>query len=222
LLRVIKYTADGSPTLFLPEMDEHYHSTNGAITESDYVFIDKGYRFHNSKNTAVFEVGFGTGLNALLTALEAEYLKRPTHYISVEKYPLETKTIHQLNYGNNISEKAKNTFNHLHNCNWGKEQSISPFFSLLKIHQDIFDLDPGKYRLSDVIYFDAFGPDKQPEVWNPTIYKKIFSLTAQNGIFVTYSAKGEVRRQLSDTGYKMERLPGPPGKNHMLRGIKIQ
>jgi tRNA U34 5-methylaminomethyl-2-thiouridine-forming methyltransferase MnmC len=220
LKREIKHTADGSPTLFLPEMNEHYHSVNGAITESDYVFVEKGYRFQTSKKPVIFEVGFGTGLNALLTALEADKQRRPTRYISIEKNPLEENIIQQLNYGNCISEKAKLLFDKLHNCPWGDEQPVSNYFSLLKIHTDIFDYYPEKFTFCDVIYFDAFAPDKQPEIWNKLIFDKIFSITASKGVFVTYSAKGEVRRQLNKTGFKMERLPGPPGKKEMLRGIK--
>lgn len=220
--REIKHTADGSPTLFIPEIGEHYHSVNGAITESNYVFIEKGYRFHTSEKPVIFEVGFGTGLNALLTALEAEKQRRLTRYLSIEKYPLEKKIIQQLNYGNFISEKAKILFDKLHGCPWGNEHPVSKYFSLVKIHADIFDYYPEKNAFSDVVYFDAFAPDKQPEMWNPLIFNKILTITAPNGVFVTYSAKGEVRRQLNKAGFKMERLPGPPGKKEMLRGIKIQ
>ena len=220
--REIIYTADGSHTIFLPEMKEHYHSVNGAITESDFVYIQKGYNFHASVLPVVFEVGFGTGLNALLTALEAEKQKRKTVYITLEKFPLENEIVKSLNYGTYISEDAQQVFNQIHQCNWDTEQQITPWFTILKMQDDINKFRYEKLVPSDVVYFDAFAPDKQPEMWNALIFKKIFSITAKNGVFVTYSAKGEVRRQLSQAGFNMQRLPGPPGKKEMLRGIKIQ
>ena len=213
-------TGDGSKTLFIPEMDEQYHSVNGARTESEYVFLEKGYLHHASKSPVIFEVGFGTGLNALLTALQAENQKRPTTYISIEKYPIKENEIAELNYGAMISDKAINLFSAIHKAPWGTTIKISEYFNLLKIEGDLskyeFDL-PQKF---DIIYFDAFGPDKQPTMWNSQIFQKIFDASANDSVFVTYSAKGVIRRQLRDCGYLMERLPGPPGKRQMLRGTK--
>lgn len=213
-------TSDGSHTLYLPEMDEQYHSVNGALTESEYVYIDKGFKSFTGKNPTVFEVGFGTGLNCLLTVLQAEKSKRPTNYISIEKYPLEKNIIKELNYGNLISSEARDIFNKIHNCAWNEFVNISEYFNLYKIKGDLIDIDLNPFEHCDVIYFDAFAPDKQPELWTPDIFRKIFSITSPGGLLVTYSAKGEVRRQLAACGFEMERLPGPPGKNEMLRGIK--
>lgn len=213
-------TADGSQTLFVPEMNEQYHSVNGAITESEYVFIEKGYQFHPNPEPKVFEVGFGTGLNALLTAVEAINKKRKTTFYSIEKYPLENDLIQLLNYGKLISEEAQELFEKIHACKWNELTEISPFFYLMKIHDDIIASPLFDMNKCDIIYFDAFGPDKQPEMWNPGVFKKIFELSSPESVFVTYSAKGEVRRQLTAVGYQMERLPGPPGKKQMLRGIK--
>lgn len=213
-------TLDGSHTIYLPEINEQYHSVNGAITESDFVYIDKGYKYHASKNPKVFEVGFGTGLNCLLTALQAEHHKRPTLYITIEKYPLQKDIIVQLNFGRLISEDARIVFNTIHTTNWNEVVHISEYFNLFKIKGDLIDINLTQFENCDVIYFDAFGPDKQPEMWTPHIYRKIYSITSPKGVLVTYSAKGEVRRQLAASGFEMERLPGPPGKNEMLRGIK--
>ncbi|HSO87182.1 MAG TPA: tRNA (5-methylaminomethyl-2-thiouridine)(34)-methyltransferase MnmD, partial [Draconibacterium sp.] len=206
--------------IYLPEMNEQYHSLNGAITESEYVYIDKGYRFFQGENPNVFEVGFGTGLNCLLTALQAEKDKRPTFYISIEKYPLEKNVTSRLNFGQLISVKAQHIFEKIHDCKWDEVEPISKNFSLLKIKADLIDYNLTQIENCNVIYFDAFGPDKQPEMWTSLIFNKISSLTAAGGVLVTYSAKGEVRRELATSGFEMERLPGPPGKIHMLRGIK--
>lgn len=213
-------TSDGSHTLYLPEMDEQYHSVNGAITESRYVYIGKGYNYHTNANPKVFEVGFGTGLNCLLTALQAERDTRPTLYFTIEKYPLGKAITSQLNFGSLISADAKMLFNKIHECPWNEIICISKYFNLYKIKGDLIDINLTQFENYDVIYFDAFGPDKQPEMWTPLIFNKIYSATSPAGILVTYSAKGEVRRQLTACGFEMERLSGPPGKNEMLRGIK--
>ena len=218
-MRIIN-TSDGSHTIYLPEIDEQYHSVNGAITESNYVYIDKGYNFHVSKNPTVFEVGFGTGLNCLLTALQAKQDKRPTIYITIEKNPLQKDIVGQLNYGRLISEDARIVFENIHSCKWNEAVSITEYFNLFKIKGDLIDINLTQSENCDVIYFDAFGPDKQPEMWTPLIFSKIYSVTSPKGVLVTYSAKGEVRRQLAASGFEMERLPGPPGKIQMLRGIK--
>lgn len=213
-------TSDGSHTLYLSEMDEQYHSVNGARTESEYVYLDKGFLFHKSKTPKVFEVGFGTGLNCLLTALKAQELKRPTTYYTIEKYPLEKETIDQLNYGTIISEEAETLFKEIHACNWNESVEISKYFTLIKLNGDLLNLDLNTIESCDIIYFDAFGPDKQAEMWEADVLQKIYNLTATGGVFVTYSAKGVIRRQLASCGYEMKKLPGPPGKFHMLRGTK--
>lgn len=214
-------TADGSHTLYLKELDEQYHSVNGAITESDYVYIQKGYLFHTSQSPVILEIGFGTGLNALLTALSAEKQNRKTIFYSIDKYPLDNEILNKLNYGKLLSIEAEKVFQKIHNCNWGKMEQITSCFQLCKLKLDLTKDELNRPEGCHVVYFDAFGPDKQSEMWTPAIFGKIFDQTLSGGIFVTYSAKGVVRRQLSATGFKMERLPGPPGKNEMLRGIKV-
>ncbi len=220
MIREVILTQDGSKTLYLPELNEQYHSLNGAVTESDFVFIDKGYKFHQKNDPVVFEVGFGTGLNCLLTAILAENEKRPTCYLSIEKYPLKTELIDELNYGNLISAEASTIFKCIHSCEWNVSVNISPFFTLTKINDDLISTELAQLKEFDIVYFDAFGPDKQPEMWSPEVFHKIFSHCSDNAVFVTYSAKGEVRRRLSAAGFQMERLSGPPGKKEMLRGIK--
>jgi tRNA U34 5-methylaminomethyl-2-thiouridine-forming methyltransferase MnmC len=218
---VLKNTSDGSPTFFLPDLNEQYHSLNGAVTESKYVFTEKGLNFHQSRNPVSLEVGFGTGLNCLLTAHEAELQKREVYYMTIEKYPLGYEEIKALDYGRFVPENGRKLFFAIHTCEWNIPFEISPWFSLLKIKTDITQLNWQLPRRCDIIYFDAFGPDKQPEMWTGNLFSRVFEVTQPGGVFVTYSAKGEVRRRLSAAGFSMEKLPGPPGKKEMLRGIKV-
>lgn len=217
----LKQTADGSSTLYLPALDEQYHSMNGAVTESKHVFIEKGYLFHPAPCPVVFEVGFGTGLNCLLTAVYSSKLKRPTTFYSVEKYPLEQDIINQLNYSTFIPEEFHSVFKAIHSCDWGTMVCISPWFNLYKIKTDLTTEKLAGLNTCDILYFDAFAPGKQPQMWTPEIFSLLYNITSPGGIFVTYSAKGEIRRRLTAAGYSMERLPGPPGKKEMLRGIKV-
>jgi len=216
----IIHTADGSPTLYIPELNEQYHSVNGALTESNYVYLEKGYSFHTSANPVVFEVGFGTGLNALITAIHAEKTCRPTVYVTMEKFPLENYYYIKLNYGVLFNERGAELYRLLHQAPWGVEVQITPFFRLLKIYEDFTGLEWHLPHFCDIIFFDAFGPDKQPEMWLEQNFLRIYSFTSPGGILVTYSAKGEVRRRMISAGFTIEKLPGPPGKKEMLRGIK--
>jgi tRNA U34 5-methylaminomethyl-2-thiouridine-forming methyltransferase MnmC len=216
----LRETADGSFTLYLPDMKEQYHSLNGAVTESKYVFLYRGYSSHPSKNPVVLEVGFGTGLNCLVTALEAENLKRTTFYIAIEKYPVIPDLIRKLDYGKYFSKKGEELFQKMHQCDWEKDHQISTYFRLLKMNADITEETLILPQFVDIIYFDAFGPDKQPEMWTERIFSRLYRYTSEGGIIVTYSAKGEVRRRMLSAGYHMEKFPGPPGKKEMLQGIK--
>ncbi len=221
MIHTLTETADGSKTIFIPEINEPYHSVNGAITESEHVFINKGFDFHKKNNPVIFEVGFGTGLNALLTAVNAEKNNRRTTYYTIEKYPLPDEIVKALAYGDMMSNNASAMYETIHLCEWGKTVCISPYFYIHKINADLTVFPVNTITtMFDIIYFDAFGPDKQPEMWTPEIFQKIYNNCSPGALFVTYSAKGEIRRQLANTGFKMERLPGPPGKKHMLRGYK--
>lgn len=216
----LKTTSDGSNTIFIPQINEQYHSLNGAVTESMHVFIEHGYIFSSSISPVILEIGFGTGLNCLLTAMKAEQLKRPTTYLTVDNNILPSELISQLNYGKILPGKSKRLFSTIHEAPWAKKTTVSDYFTLQKINADVTNPD---WHLSDfcnVVYFDAFGPDKQPEMWTEKIFSIIFEAMLPGGVFVTYSAKGEVRRQLTHIGLTVNRLPGPPGKKEMLRGIK--
>ncbi len=217
----IKTTGDGSATLFLSELNEQYHSLNGAVTESNYVFLTNGFHFHPSTQPVVFEVGFGTGLNCLLTAKQAQLQNRPTFYMTIEKFPIEQDIVTQLNYGSLIEENGIQLFRKIHDCEWNIPVEISPWFTLLKLKTDFTSEKWILPQKTDIIYFDAFGPDKQPEMWTEEIFLRLFENSSEEGVLVTYSAKGEVRRRMVNAGFKVERLPGPPGKKEMLRGIKV-
>ena len=217
---VIEITGDGSHTLFLPELEEHYHSVNGAIQESNHVFIEAGLRQLKQDMVYIFEVGFGTGLNAFLSLIESG-VSRKIHYTAIEAYPLSFSIIKQLNYADKYSREQQDLFYKLHEAEWGTEQQITPYFHLTKIHADLNQFDFERIKPVDVIYFDAFAPDKQSEMWSQQIFDHMYKITNDGGILVTYCAKGAVRRMMQQSGYRTERLPGPPGKREMLRATKL-
>ena len=217
----IELTADGSHTLFIPELDEHYHSVNGAKQESTHVFIRTGLHTISKQKITVFEVGFGTGLNAFLTLLDARSSGREIHYLTLEAYPLSASITDKLNYSANCQEDEKSLFTELHKVEWRKEIKITPSFCLTKLEADFTSFDFSLIKDPvDLIYFDAFAPDKQPDMWSQYIFDQLYKLTAEKGILVTYCAKGAVRRMMQQAGYTVERLPGPPGKREMLRAVK--
>lgn len=218
-------TRDGSSSLLIPEMNETYHSTHGAITESEYVFLKMGLdhfrELHpDQKHISILEIGFGTGLNAWLTACVAHNSELRIKFTSIEKFPLRPEVIDQLNYKDKKeSEIAKDLFTNLHAVTWEKESKISEQFDLTKIQTDIFEFCPSEESF-DLIYFDAFAPSKQPEMWSQEVLKKMFDLAKPNGVFVTYCAQGQFKRDLKAVGFKTEELDGPPGKKEMTRGTK--
>lgn len=216
--RELQQTADGSHTLFIPEMDEHYHSVNGAVQESRHVFIEAGLHHQTQKDITVFEIGFGTGLNAFLTLLDAEENNRSVNYYSVELYPLASELVGALNYGDVICPEKKEWFGALHAASWNEAAKITDRFTLHKIQGDSNTCQLPEDI--DLVYFDAFAPDKQPEMWSQEIFDKIYAHTSEGGILTTYCAKGVVRRMMQKAGYSVERIPGPPGKREMLRAMK--
>ncbi|MDD4971813.1 MAG: tRNA (5-methylaminomethyl-2-thiouridine)(34)-methyltransferase MnmD [Paludibacter sp.] len=215
----LKMTEDGSHTLFVPEIDECYHSSHGAIQESRHIFIEAGLKQCPKQEMRVLEIGFGTGLNAFLTLLEAEGSGKQIQYTTLEKYPVEIEKAIQLNYSDEIAPDKKQIFEQLHTSPWNEEIQLTPFFTLKKIEVDftdaVFDAQ------FDVVYFDAFSPEKQPEMWSKELFEMIFSHCNPGAILTTYCAKGMVRRALQDAGFKVERLPGPPGKREILRGLRV-
>lgn len=216
----IEKTADGSYTLFVPELDEHYHSVKGALTESEHIFINMGLKHSCAENPHILEIGFGTGLNAFLTSIEAKKGKRNIFYTTIEKYPLDMETIKLLDYPDLIAPEENELFYSIHNAGWNSPQTVSDHFTIEKIEGDFTE-----YRFRegyDIIYFDAFAPEKQPEMWSQKLFDSLFSILNENGILTTYCAKGAVRRMLKTAGFTVERLPGPPGgKREILRGTKI-
>lgn len=218
---VIELTADGSHTLFIPELNEHYHSVNGAIQESQHVFIEAGLRHTQKDFVHILEIGFGTGLNAFLTLLDSQYNVKRIHYTSIEAYPLSTTLIRQLNYPNGYSQQQQSLYYQLHEAGWNKRIDITPQFCLEKIQADFTNFDFNQItEFVDLVYFDAFAPDKQPDMWKQEIFDKLYLISNDQGILVTYCAKGVIRRMMQQSGYKTERLPGPPGKREMLRAVK--
>lgn len=212
--RTIEVSSDGSTTLFVPGIDEHYHSVHGAINESMHVFIDAGLKVVNSNNIKILEVGMGTGLNVLLTILNSD--DKNIEYHTVEKYPLAGDIYSKLNYGRNETEQ--NILMKIHSSPWDVGVEIVPNFTLLKKECSIIDADIStNYNL---VYFDAFAPEKQPEMWQLSIFQKIYDSMSPGGILVTYCAKGDVRRMMQSVGFEVVRIPGPPFKRHMTRAVK--
>lgn len=211
--RVIEHTDDGSATLYVPELDEHYHSIKGARTESQHIFIDMGLKHVQTPQPHVLEIGFGTGLNAYLTLLAANETGMKVHYTGLELYPLEWNTVAELRYSDDP------LFKQIHTAPWEEEAKISPNFTLLKKKTDFTNIhtDNNNSRY-DVIYFDAFAPEKQPEMWEQSLFDHIYSIMNKGGVLTTYCAKGVIRRMLQAAGFIVERLPGPPGgKREILR-----
>ncbi|MBN2347525.1 MAG: tRNA (5-methylaminomethyl-2-thiouridine)(34)-methyltransferase MnmD [Bacteroidales bacterium] len=218
--RQIKITKDGSATLYVPELNEHYHSVNGAIQESKHVFIQAGL-YHLKKNTlSIFEVGLGTGLNVLLTYLELKNKPLEIDYFSIELFPISDEEQHLLNYAEtlNLSKEDAQIFSFIHSSDWNTKIQLSKGFILTKISADLLSY-PIPFTF-DLVYFDAFAPEVQPELWTNAVFQKIYTGMNPAGILTTYCAKGVVRRTLQETGFIVERLPGSPGKREMLRAVK--
>jgi len=213
-------TEDGSHSLKNMELNETYHSIHGAIQESGHVFINAGFQHllnKNPKGINILEVGFGTGLNALLTAIHQN--KVPIQYTTLEAYPIEVSIYQQLNYASQLSTD-KEIFLALHEAVWGKQMKIKQGFKILKIRERIGQAVLPQ-REFNLVYFDAFSPGKQPELWELSVLIKIHRALKPCGALVTYCAKGQFKRNLKSIGFNVESLPGPPGKFQMTRAIKI-
>lgn len=214
----IVITSDGSHTLYVPELNEHYHSIHGAVQESLFIYIKNGFDACKADPAEILEIGFGTGLNAFLTAIRSREGKRRVTYTTVEKYPLPENITDSLNYHTYTGEDNRELFRLIHRARWNSDVNIFNNFTLRKIKADVTQFLPeGTF---DLIYFDAFGPDKQPEMWSEDVFKRIASLTREKGILVTYSAKGQVKRNLRGCGFDVSLLPGPAGKRQIIRADK--
>lgn len=211
-------TADGSSTIHLDDWEESYHSKHGAIQEAKHVFLKNGLQlFYDHKIISILEIGFGTGLNAFLTYLDAKSNNLVVEYEGVEKYPVAFEEIQQCNFAQKLNvDRAP--FDRIHNINWEENVLVSEGFHLKKRNQDFKDIcDVNRF---DLIYFDAFGPRVQPELWTEKLFSNMYLALKNNGVLVTYSAKGSVRRAMQKVGFQVEKLPGPPGKREMLRAVK--
>ncbi len=212
----LKLTEDGSHTLFSEQFAEQYHSSFGAIAESKYVYIETGLKSCNSNIINVLEMGFGTGLNAFLTFLYAAESQKTINYFSVEKFPVEISVIEKLNFCEFLENK--HIFLELHRCKWNEKVVLSKNFSLTKILGDICDISLPQNI--DVVFFDAFSPDKQPSLWNEKIFQKIYNSMNINGILTTYSSKGIVKQALRNVGFEVKRIKGIGNKRHVLKVLK--
>jgi tRNA U34 5-methylaminomethyl-2-thiouridine-forming methyltransferase MnmC len=214
-------TSDGSHSLLNTTLNETYHSVHGALQESLHVFIKMGLNFlidqHPAKEIRILEVGFGTGLNALLTLQASTNKLININYTSIEAFPLDEEIWRKLNYA--ASPEGQNDFEKLHCATWNEWTMVNLNFKILKLHTTLQQLNvaAGSY---DLIYFDAFAPNKQPEMWELTVLQKIVSLMNTHSVFVTYCAKGQLKRDLKSLGLVVETLEGPPGKKEMVRAIK--
>jgi tRNA U34 5-methylaminomethyl-2-thiouridine-forming methyltransferase MnmC len=219
--RILQSTADGSHTIAIPEMQVTYHSKHGAIQESMHVFIEAGLKpvlaqGHTGIN--LLEMGFGTGLNALLTAMYSPE-KQTIQYVAIEAYPIEDSISGSLNYCELLNApELEPVFRKMHAAAWSKPIAITPSFTLLKIQGRLQDYQP--VQKFNLVYFDAFAPNAQPELWTTEIFTRLYNTLEEEGILVTYCSKGDVRRALIAAGFTVEKIPGPPGKREMLRAIK--
>lgn len=214
-------TSDGSSTLYSELHGAYYHSLNGALTESKHIFIEAGYKevIRTQADVSLLEVGFGTGLNAALTAAEASFSDIKTSYMAVEKYPVIDEVTKTLNYSEMISTEAATLWEKIICAPWNTQVQITQLFSITKICADFVQW-PAPDNRFNLVYFDAFAPDDQPEMWAQPQFLKLFNSLMVGGMLVTFSSKGSVKEALRQSGFSVHRIPGPPGKRHILRACK--
>ncbi|CAM4046819.1 tRNA (5-methylaminomethyl-2-thiouridine)(34)-methyltransferase MnmD [Flavobacterium weaverense] len=218
--REIIQTLDGSTTIQLTEWDECYHSKHGAIQEAQHVFIKNGLSLFPNKEIALMEIGFGTGLNAFITFLESKKNNQTVDYVGIEAYPISANEVLNMNYVAELEAVDQSTiFDKMHESNWEEKIILDNKFSLTK-RKMFFEAieDENKY---DLIYFDAFGYRVQPELWSTEIFRKMYKALKENGVLVTYAARGVVKRSMIEVGFTVEKLAGPPGKREMFRARKL-
>ena len=219
----VRITKDGSPTLYVPHLDETYHSLHGAVSESFHVFIKNGLQFYAERDglqeIKVLEVGFGTGLNALLSWLFARSSNKKISYTALEPYPLSSEIIHQLQDILDKTEINSSDFNHIHSLAWDQHHAMGGQFTISKLRIKVQDL---KAEVPfDVVYFDAFAPSKQPDIWQPQVLQRVRDSMKPGSVLVTYCAQGQFKRNLAGLGFEVQSLAGPPGKKEMTRAILI-
>ena len=231
-------TEDGSHTLFSEMAGQTYHSSHGAVQESRHIFISqlsiKSQQLEVSEqelieksSLSVLEIGFGTGLNALLTAQWASESGVNVEYTTIELYPLGVEVYRELNYGRLLGDEE--LFLKLHEMDWDVDlQCVTENFAIRKCKSDIVEWVSCNAQCTmhnaqlgfDVVYFDAFSPDAQPELWSEEVFRNVYALMKEGGVLMTYCAKGDVRRAMLAAGFRVEKLQGPPGKRHILRARK--
>lgn len=216
-------TSDGSHSLFSQKYGVSYHSKYGAIQETKHVFIESALRLKAvlQSHIRILDIGFGTGLNALMTLLEAQRRDLSISYIAIEAFPVDPQLIPQLNFLEQLeSPDLADAFTRMHTMEWGLEENLNPDFSFIKYQMRFEDID--FQNAFDIIYFDAFAPNAQPELWEVEVLKRMYEALDAGGVMTTYCAKGLVKRNLKNLGFLVESLPGPPGKREMTRAIKEQ
>jgi tRNA U34 5-methylaminomethyl-2-thiouridine-forming methyltransferase MnmC len=219
LKREIITTEDGSVTIYLPEMQETYHSKFGAIQEANHVFIKNGLHLKQGEPLSILEIGLGTGLNAFITFLESEKSRQHIIYVGVEAYPVTPEHSILLNYAEQLNApQHQDILNMMHNSAWETPMQLSDNFNFTKRKQFFEDIDD--VNLYDLIYFDAFGYPSQPHLWSEDIFKKMFRALKPGGILVTYACRSVIKNNMKAAGFTTFKLEGPPGKREMLRAIK--
>lgn len=222
--REIKTTSDGSKTLYINDLNESYHSQHGALQEAQHVFIENGLKLVNNYEINILELGFGTGLNVLVTIngfLQNTQIQK-IRYFTLEKYPVNAEEIKLLDYSEFFADSAaKKSFEKMHEAEWNVETEILPNFFLTKFKNDFFDLPRLNFPEIDLVYFDCFGARVQPDLWEKPLFEMVADKMASGALLTTYSSKGSVRRILQELNFKVEKKAGPPGKREMINAIKI-
>jgi len=217
-------TSDGSHTIKHLELNETYHSTHGAIQESRHVYIQQGLHYfldqYKPESLRILEIGFGTGLNALLTLMDEKALGIKKIYHTIEAFPLSNDIIKQLNYPDYLGKKAASSFSELHQAEWNKEVEVAANFVIHKMHADV--CTKSMEGTFDLVYFDAFAPKVQPEIWAKSVLANVIRVMSDNGVLVTYCASGQFKRDLKSLNMTVEEVPGPPGKRVMVRAYRLR
>ena len=218
-------TADGSDSIFIPDMDVTYHSSHGAIQESMHVFIEAGLRYISTDKKkpgtiSLLEMGLGTGLNALLTLAEAGKKQQKIYYETIELYPLDANIFTSLNYCEQLGRPdLQPLFELIHTCNWDTTIAITPYFDFKKKQINLEEFSTN--QLFNIVYFDAFSPEKQPSLWTVDVFKKLYGIMQADALLTTYCSKSIVRKAMTEAGLKVEKIPGPPHKREMVRALKL-
>lgn len=222
LKRTLRTTEDGSKTLYIKDLGESYHSTHGALQEAKHVFIENGLKKVKNSEINILELGFGTGLNTLVTFDEFsqnEEIKK-VNYFTLEKYPVQSTEITALGYETIFGGETGAVFSKIHNCPWNEPVEIKPGFILQKFNADFFELQNLEIPSIDLVYFDCFGAHAQPDLWEKPLFEMVADKMAPGALLTTYSSKGSVRRILKELGFSVKKVQGPPGKREMINAIK--